>query len=91
MDQESAKLNEDIKFLRRRVLETTNLLKDGKYIQAYHKNLGVNQKLADLQKKIEEEELVVDCKNNKDVDVASGDRMIKYGDKAQTQETLKEG
>lgn len=89
MDQESNKLNEDIKYLRRRVIETTNLLKDGKHIQAYHKALGVNQKLADLQKKIEEEELVVSKK--KETGVASGDKMVKYGDKAKTEEVIKEG
>lgn len=91
MEQESEKLNEDVKYLRRRVLETTNLLKDGKHVQAYHKALGVNQKLADLQKKIEEEELIVSTKNKKDTGVASGDRMIKYGDNAQDEEVVKEG
>jgi len=71
-------IEEDIKYLIRRSKEVTFLLKDAKYIDAYNKNLGINQKLAHLQSKIESGEIEIcdsDCPKE-----SSGERMIKYGD-----------
>ncbi len=52
MEQDSEKLNEDVKYLIRRTKETVNLIKDARYVDAYHKALGINQKLATIQQKI---------------------------------------
>ena len=87
------KLNEDIKYLIRRTKETTFLLKDGKHVQAYHKACGINQKLADLQGKLESGELEVcekDCPNktveNGTITSQNGN-IVKYGDQKEVEKT----
>lgn len=85
--EQKEKINEDIKYLIRRVKETTNLIKDAKYVDAYHKSLGINQKLADLQGRLESGDLEICEKNCSTKDFSNGKitsengRVIKYGDK----------
>lgn len=75
--KQKEKVNEDVKYLIRRIKETTNLIKDARYVDAYHKSLGINQKLADLQGKIESGEIEV-CDSTCS-DKSSKEKMIKYG------------
>lgn len=79
------KLNEDVKYLIRRTKEVGNLLRDGKHVQAYHKSLGVNQKLADLQEKIENGEIEL-CDKSCPKESSDG-RMIKYGNVEEVEKT----
>lgn len=91
--EQKEKLNEDIKYLIRRTKETTFLLKDGKHVQAYHKACGINQKLADLQEKLESGEIEVCEKKSPEKEVSNGTitsqngRIVKYGDQSQVGKT----
>ena len=83
--EQKENLNEDVKYLIRRIRETTKLIKDAKYVDAYHKSLGINQKLADLQGKIESGQIEVcesDCPK-KTVEngtiISQGGKTVKYG------------
>lgn len=77
MSQNSDKLNEDIKYLIRRSKELSFLIKDAKYVDAYHKSLGINQKLADIQLRLESGEMNI-CDTNCEKQ-NNNEKMIKYG------------
>lgn len=91
--EQKEKINEDIKYLIRRTKETTNLIKDARYVDAYHKSLGINQKLADLQGKIENGELEIcekECikKDSENGTITSQNgRIVKYGDQKEVEKT----
>jgi len=78
-------LEEDIKYLIRRSKEVAFLLKDGKVIDAHNKNLGINQKLAHLQSKIESGEIQI-CDSGCPKE-SSGEKMVKYGDAGEVEKT----
>ena len=93
MSQENEKLTEEVKYLIRRSKETANLLKDGKHVQAYHKSLGINQKLADLQQRLESGEIEVcdqDCPKQESQNgtvTSQNGRVVKYGDVKEVEKT----